>query len=205
MAEPLPRAETPVTEPATEPAAESKAAPAEPRKNETEVPVPTPLELARDAFDKALLTVHQDFGPLEKTRPVYRDKPHEVERMLREGKNPPVKYYFADLTDVLNLTDPVLQENGLYHRTDVEQTDGGDLRYTLTLTHEAGYSIQGVYELNAPAGATAPHAHRQRDALHAHAHRYLLGHVLGLSAGPDPEHVAAPVDENAANIFGGVA
>lgn len=207
MGEPLPRAETPATEP--------RAALVEPRENEkSEVLVLTPSELARVAFDKALLNAHREFGPLEKTRPVYRDKPHEVERMLRDGKDPPVKYYFADLTDVLNLTDPVLQENGFSSRMDVAQTDDGDLCYTLTLTHEAGHSIKGIYEvLDAGAEKPNPTASERKihsrladiDAIHTHARRYLLCHMLGLPPEPKAyieQRGAAPVDENAAGIFG---
>ena len=224
MGEPLPRAEraAPSVPAETQPPA-SEVLPPEPRETAlaaqpAEVLSLPPPEAARLAFHRDLLEAHRDFPPLEKTRPVYADKPAEVARKLARGQEPTVKYYFADLTDVLNVTDPVLQKHGFYHRTDVKTTDDGGLRYTLTLTHVQGYSIEGIYELlpadlkmgaGAEAAKTSPI--QQRGAMDTYARRYLMCHVLGLAAEPDTDGrdldddgASAPVvDQKAAEIFGG--
>lgn len=218
MGEPLPRSDTPgenpppVPEPGATALAEGTVE--RPAERPADLPVVPPAETARLAFHRDLLAAHREFGPLEKKHPVYEDKPADVERKLARGEQPPIRYYYADLNDVLNLTDPVLQEHGFYHRTDVAQTEEGGLRYILTLTHEQGHSIEGVYELSredlglGKAGEKTSPIQR-RGSIDTYARRYLLCHVLGLAAEPDTDgqdletmaNVPA-VDQTVAGIFG---
>ena len=191
------------------PAAEREpaAVPVEPKE------VPSP-EAARLAYIRAFAAAKAEFEPVKKTRPIYERKDGRLVT-ARDG-TPKVRYYHADLTDVMASTDTSLSRHGLFHRIDAARTEDGGLRYTVTMTHIDGHSEQGVWDLGPDdlrpgEGATKSKmtAIQSRGVVDTYARRYALQNFLGVAAEEDPdgqtelEPEKPAADPKAAAIFAG--
>ena len=213
MKEPMPRTqETETPEPANVKPQVAVAATPEREAEAEKIEVPQP-EQARMAFFRAFVAAKSEFDPVTKSRPIYEEK--NWKEILARGGTPHVRYYFADLSDVMNCTDPALTRHGLYHRIDTEKTDDGGLRLTVTMAHVDGHVEKGLYtlgpeELTPGEGAVTSKLTpiQNRGIVDTYARRYALQHFLGVAAEEDldgrasrgPEQPAG--DPKAAAIFG---
>lgn len=103
---------------------------------------------------------------------------------IKTKQGPDYEYEYADITDVIKLTRPILAEHGLVVLTPVHD-HGTGLAVTVKVIHKSGTLDLGPFPF--PHGSTA----QATGSLVTYHRRYALVAALGIAAGDDDDGATA--------------
>lgn len=134
---------------------------------------------ARKAFDAAIAGAKGEIPVIIKTRRVSYD----TEKGGNKGK---VEYDHEDLAGIATVVDPILKKYGLAYRYRTDMLDGGRIRVTCIVSHEAGGKEETSLESSRDSSGSKNDLQAMGSAI-TYLQRYTLKAALGLAAAKDDD------------------
>lgn len=123
----------------------------------------------------ALAKAQAEFKPVSKTR--------EVDFNDKNGRR--VHYFYADLQDVINMSQPILAKHGLSFIQTTSFGDGNEMTLETMLMHSSGEFIIGHYPVRIMQRP------QEQGSEITYARRYTLSPMLGIHSEEDDDGAAA--------------
>ena len=117
----------------------------------------------------------------------------EVSKVAKDAKNPFFKSNYVTLDKLIEVTRPILQENGLVVMQSPLSKEDGSIGIQTLLIHESGEFIESEPIFMKPAKANDP---QQAGSIISYMRRYSYQAILNLNTGEDDDANKSTGEEN---------